>query len=60
MTKTTHQLSIEIIQSRIKTWGVFSPSLESKSKKYVSFSRIVNDELRKTIKQNLTINFVNT
>jgi len=27
MTKTTHQLSIEIVRSRIKTWSVFSPSL---------------------------------
>ena len=50
MTKTTHQLSIEIIQSRIKTWGVFSPSLESKSKKYVSFSSVVNGELKKILK----------
>ncbi len=27
MTKATHQLSLEIIRSRIKTWSVFSTSL---------------------------------
>ena len=53
-------ITILLDEDLVKKLGDIQSSRLSKSKTYVSFSRVVNDELRKTIKQNLKLSFVNT
>ena len=53
-------ITILLDEDLVKKLGDIQSSRLSKSKTYVSFSRVVNDELRKTIKQTLKLSFVNT